>query len=411
MGDTTEAKLRQTLSQPDEAATAGRRTFVAIIWSSVALSFAAHVAEASGVVPVLLAAALITMLGCWLHAVFRIHDGDTTTRRTVALMLGATAIFVALVSIDSAYLGVLFGLFTLVFVWTADDRTAMGLSLIVTLCWVGAWLYHDLPTGALATPFLVWITLVAIQQVQSRVASQSASRRDLLEEIQRTRTQLKDEQRRRGALEERERVAGEIHDTLAQGFTSIVLLSEATHARIHSLPTPQVAETLALVEQVARDNLVAARRLVEARPPAELEGRSLIQALQVTAASFESRTGIDCSVTTQADLSDLHLRHAEVAAALVRVTQEALANAAKYAHPSCVSIEAGIDEVDGSVQLMITDDGIGFDTADGPTPIAGGTGGHGIALMRKRLAALDGELRVQSSPGHGTTVSAAVPAS
>jgi len=235
------------------------------------------------------------------------------------------------------------------------------------------------------------------------IHEQSEQRQRLLEELEAARGELAASERRAGVLAERQRLAREIHDTLAQGFASIVTLSEA--ARAQARISPQAAmRRLEEAGQVARASLGEARRAIWALRPEVLEHGSLGRALGELATEFGAQTGID---TQAAVTGGEHELAPEAQEALLRVAQEALANVRKHARAHRVRLT--LSYLDDATLLDVRDDGVGFDPA---APVGNGPGGgFGLAGMRERLAAHGGTLTVEAAPGQGTTVAAALPRS
>ena len=240
--------------------------------------------------------------------------------------------------------------------------------------------------------------LVAMMQA---IDEQSEQRRRLLEELESARGELAAAERRAGMLAERQRLAREIHDTLAQGFASIVTLSEA--ARAQARGSPEVAmRRLEEAGQVARSSLAEARRAIWALRPAALERGSLGHALGELAAEFGSQTGIEAHSAVTGEEADLGPAAQE---AWLRVAQEALANVRKHARAHRVQLT--LSYLDDATLLDVRDDGTGFDPA---APARNGSGGgFGLAGMRERLAAHGGTLTIETAPGQGTSVAAALP--
>ncbi len=120
------------------------------------------------------------------------------------------------------------------------------------------------------------------------ITEQAERRAVLIDELERTRAELATTEHARGVLAERERLAREIHDTLAQSFTSILTLSQAAEV---TLPPNATAarEQLALIEKTAREGLAEARALVEAAGPVELLDASLAEAVERVVARFGER--------------------------------------------------------------------------------------------------------------------------
>ncbi len=196
------------------------------------------------------------------------------------------------------------------------------------------------------------------------VVGQSAERARLITELEATQAELSEAHTRQGAADERERMAREIHDTLAQGFASIIVLAEAREL----VGSPQ--------------------------RPGQAAAGSVAQTLRRTLDRFAEDTGL----TVDADLADLECDQ-QTRIALLRCTQESLANVRKHARASTVGVVLARQPY--GVELEITDDGTGF--------VVESSSGFGLDGMRKRLAELGGRLTVTSSLGDGTRVLALIP--
>ncbi len=375
-----------------------------ILWISTAISFGSHLSEESDGTRLTTGLALVVGLAVWLHGIHRIHrwDGRMPVWRTVAMLLGVYVVLGAQLSLSSVYFAMLFGVFSVTFAFCDRVPVAVGLSLIVTVLWTWAWLFWGLPTGGVLTPWLVWGLINVINLFVTRVSDQADEQARLIDELEATRAQLAVAERQRGTLDERQRLAAEIHDTLAQGFTSIVVLSQAT--RMQGDAPDSVDRSLGLIEDTARSNLNEARRLVDALRPASLDGRSLTDALAAAAERVAQRTGATTSIESSGDDSALG---GDLDVVLLRVAQEALANIEKHAGASHIALQ--LDITNDAVVLSIEDDGSGFDP-DGPRPLADpSSGGHGLGLMAERLDAVGGTVSVKPAPGRGTTVRAEIP--
>ncbi|HZU14896.1 MAG TPA: GAF domain-containing sensor histidine kinase [Chloroflexota bacterium] len=210
------------------------------------------------------------------------------------------------------------------------------------------------------------------------------------------RARLAEESARLARAEERERIAREIHDTLAQGLTAIALQIEAALPDL--LDEPEKAR--ARLEQalaVTRDSLEEARRSVLYLRTTPLAGRPLTDALTALARRFTHDTGIRVAV----DASSCGQLPVPVEGELFRIAQEALANVRSHADARQVLMT--LHQRDRRIVLSIRDDGAGFDAA------ATGEGRHGIVGMRERARLLGGYLRIRTRGGMGTTVTASVP--
>ncbi|MFH8801933.1 sensor histidine kinase [Streptomyces sp. NPDC017936] len=228
------------------------------------------------------------------------------------------------------------------------------------------------------------------------VVAQSAERARLIEELERTQAELSEAHQRQGAADERERMARDIHDTLAQGFASIIVLAEAARAGMADDPG-RSAQQLRSIESTARENLAEARELVGSagQPgPGRVVSGSVARTLRRTLDRFVEDTGL----AVDADLADLECDQ-QTRIALLRCTQESLANVRKHARASTVGVV--LVRRPYGVELEITDDGTGF--------VAEESTGFGLDGMHKRLAELGGRLTVTSSVGDGTRILATIP--
>jgi two-component system, NarL family, sensor kinase len=202
------------------------------------------------------------------------------------------------------------------------------------------------------------------------------------------------------ALEERNRIAREIHDTLAQGLAAIALHLEAAQALAATRPDAapaQIDRALAL----ARDNMEEARRSVLDLRAAPLAGRNLAEALRALGQEFAADAGIPIQVLVDPRLGRLP---SALETGLYRITQEALTNIRKHAGPAAATVTLRREA--GGVRLTIDDTGAGFDPA---AVAAGPTGGFGLTGMRERAHLLAGRLEISSAPGHGARVEVTAP--
>ena len=200
------------------------------------------------------------------------------------------------------------------------------------------------------------------------------------------------------AVEERNRLAREIHDTLAQGLTAITLHLEAAQALAERKPEAaqrKIAQALGL----ARTNLEEARRSVLNLRAAPLEGRTLPEALKLLAQQFVEETGI--VVTTALDTQSRLSSPRETG--LYRIVQEALSNVRKHASAGRVHIH--LQQTQAELRLVIEDDGTGFEP-EHVTPTA--TSGFGITGMSERAHLLGGKLTIHSAIGTGTRVTVSI---
>ena len=211
--------------------------------------------------------------------------------------------------------------------------------------------------------------------------------------------------RQAGVLRERQRMAQEIHDTLAQGFTSIVMNLEAAEG---ILP-PDAAQARHYLDQArhtARESLTEARRLVWALRPEALKSATLPEALGRLTERWSEESCITADVTVTGSPRPLS---PEIETTLFRMAQEALANVRKHARASRVALT--LSYMGGCVALDARDDGIGFDPFQASAEARDRTsGGFGLKGMRERVEQAGGSLSVESTPGEGTTLAVELPA-
>ncbi len=213
------------------------------------------------------------------------------------------------------------------------------------------------------------------------------------------RARLFERSTRLGAVEERNRLAREIHDTLAQGLTATGLQLESAEALLDDVSGAERArEPLRRALSLTRSNLDEARRSVLDLRAAPLEGRSLPEALKTLVDRWEVETGVN---TRFKAINGSHPLPPRVEVALYRVCQEALTNVARHADASRVTVR--LVAAPDQVRLVVQDDGRGFD------PSRARDDRHGIVGMRERVAMIGGSLEVQSSSNGGTRVEVEVP--
>ncbi|RCG30883.1 sensor histidine kinase [Sphaerisporangium album] len=235
----------------------------------------------------------------------------------------------------------------------------------------------------------------------SRIIDQSAERAELIEELRASRAQVERLSRERGALAERQRLAGEIHDTLAQGFTSIIMLIQAAEAQADP------SRHLALAVRTARENLEEARGLITALTPAPLDGSTLEEALGRIASRLGEELGVPVTFAAEGASHPVP-PGAEVV--LIRAAQEALANVRRHAAASSARVALRYGE--RAVVLRVADDGVGFATeADATSDAAGPAAarGYGLRAMRARVEQAGGTLEIASAPGKGTELTVRLP--
>ncbi|KNY07992.1 sensor histidine kinase [Microbacterium sp. GCS4] len=238
-------------------------------------------------------------------------------------------------------------------------------------------------TCGLSTAFSLalglWIT---------RIAEWGVQRQRLLAELTAAQAGLETASREAGAMAERARLARDVHDTIAQSLTSIVMLAE--RARVDGSPA-----ALGLIEDAARDALLEARALVAETSPAPAAD-SLSEALRRLAERLTRETGV--RVTVRA--SDAALSR-DVQVVLLRCAQEGLANVRKHSGAASATIDLTVDD---QARLRLRDDGRGLGGVSIDDDL-----GFGLAGMRDRVALVGGTLAVADGADGGTALTVDVP--
>jgi signal transduction histidine kinase len=341
--------------------------------------------------------ALAALVLAWFTIGIR-ADGNTVA---AVIFIGVLAVAV---SVGVAYLPIMATLQAIAYplVWTLLNRTRNAIigNIVVALAvGIGFITYLGVSPEAIAETiasvglsllfslaFGLWITQI------SRLSEQ---RHLLVTQLHATRDELAAVSRDAGVSSERERLAREIHDTIAQDLTGLVLVAQRARRELVTNNTAATAEQLELIEQSARAALAETRALVASSAPVGLTSEGISAALERLAERYSRETQV--LVTVNATELPTIARETEVV--VLRCAQEALANVRKHAKASRATIE--ILALGGDVTLSIMDDGIGFDTVSAHT-------GFGLDGMSERLALVHGKLDVHSSEA-GTTVRATIP--
>lgn len=358
-------------------------------------------------------------------------------------LIGFAAVWGAAVAVSAEFVWLAFLLWLLAGhllpMWWALGFSALVYAVVV----VAPVLHHGTTSYAnIFGPLIGGIFAFGISRGYLQLLHDAAEREALVDSLTQARQEaelLQGElalaQRQSGAMGERARIARDIHDTVAQGLSSIRLIAHAasgsTAARgpeaggsgsaptppgspeaatpPAALPGPSDAAPGALerIEQLAGESLGDVRRIIAALTPAELEASALSEALE----RLVDRFAHDHSAAIRAQLHvDEALPHLPVGVevALLRVAQSALANVRQHAHASRVDVT--LSAAGGGVRLDVRDDGIGFAAdkwrAEGAAP---GSASYGLRLMRERLHDLGGGLDIESAIGEGCAISAYLP--
>lgn len=284
--------------------------------------------------------------------------------------------------------------------WSAIDSTRLAVVANVALALaVSAGFVISLgttPDAIAQTVVIEGISLVgslALGIWITQIAHLSHERKQLLDDLTEAQEQLAALNRETGITSERERLAREIHDTIAQDLTGLVMLTQRAQRELAAGRTSEAAGHLGVLEEGARNALAETRALVASAAPVGLAG-GIVDAMQRLAERFSRETG----VTVGVEADDLPPLERDTEVVLLRIAQEGLANVRKHSRAESAVIELRV--AGGSVQLTVRDDGVGFDREKA-------TNGFGLSGMRDRLALVGGTLDVSSDDG--TTLVARLP--
>lgn len=343
-------------------------------------------------------AACVVLAGVYLTGV-RTPVVHSSVRAGAVWLAALGAVWAALLVVSPDGLWIAFPLY---FLELHLLRLRWGVAAVaVTACAaIGGFLGHSgaVTPGAFLGPLLGGAVAVATVLGYQALYRESERRRELIEELITTRAELAAAERSAGILAERERLAREIHDTLAQGLSSIQLLLRAAE---RGLPEGSPAlPHIGRAREAAQENLAEARRFVRALTPPDLEYGSLPAALERLCSGAPgprvrfSLSGAPRPLPTPYEV------------ALLRIAQSALANVVR--HAGAGRAEITLTFMDSSVTLDIVDDGKGFDPGAASRALSDG-GGFGLPAMRSRAETLSGLFTVESAPGQGTAVAVTLP--
>ncbi|MEU1918128.1 sensor histidine kinase [Streptomyces massasporeus] len=370
-------------------------TYFALIWVAT-VAYVLATERPGWPLRAVAAALLVPLVPLYVVAGRRLIRGDPPDQRqAIGYLAAALALFLPSAVLAGETRVLTFALIPQCFM-TLRLRSALVAVAVMNLVPVAGWALLWWP-GARELAFDVLFSVVTLVFSVAvgiwiiRIIEQSQERAELIAELDASRHELGRLSEAHGALAERERLAREIHDTLAQGFTSLVMLIQAVEAELdHDVPAAR--RHLRLMDETARLNLAEARALVAGGAPADLDGASLPDALRRLAARHDAVLEVTGPVRTLP-------AGPEVVA--LRACQEALANARKHAG-SPVTVGVSLAYADDSLTVSVRDGGRGFDA----TAVSGG---YGLAGLRARAAEVGGTAEVRSSPGDGTLVTVRLP--
>lgn len=272
---------------------------------------------------------------------------------------------------------------------------------------VGIQFPQGLTFGGVMGPVVSALVTVAIFYAFDRLHAINMERAALIRELMETRQQLAETERAAGVAGERQRIAHEIHDTLAQGLSSIQMLLHAANRDLDAIGgagnVDKARERIDLARHTAADNLQEARAMIAALQPVALSQTSLVGALERMSEGFAAAGELDIEVESDGMVHQLPMK---LEAVLLRIAQGAVGNVAKHANATRARITVTYE--DKGVRVDVVDNGDGFDLAAVQSRPAG-LGHIGLAAMKRRAEEVGGEVVIESTPGHGTAVSVSVP--
>lgn len=210
-------------------------------------------------------------------------------------------------------------------------------------------------------------------------------------------SRVADVSRAAAVVAERNRLARDIHDTLGQGFTGVIVQLEAAEdAKLRGLE-PEASEHLRRAKALARESLQEARRSVHALRPHALDGGTLCQAIESLLHQMTQSRGMRAEFLLAGEPRPLRPEWEEN---LYRIFQELLTNVVRHARAQHVVARFSFEP--NEVRLDVRDDGAGFDPAHG-------SDGHGLVGVRERVEEMGGQLAVRTALGAGTTIMISLP--
>ena len=321
----------------------------------------------------------------------------------LAWLIALTVVWIADILVASAGIYLLFVLF---FLYLRVLGMVWGSISVIfgNAVSVGIQIPQGLTFGGVMGPVVSALVTVAIFYAFTRLHEINTERTALIRELMETREQLAETERAAGVAGERQRIAHEIHDTLAQGLSSIQMLLHAANRDLDGdINVDKARERIGLARQTAADNLQEARAMIAALQPAALSQTSLVGALDRMAQGFAAAADLNIEVEADGEVTQLPMK---LEAVLLRIAQGAVGNVAKHAQATRARITVSYS--DDAVRVDIVDNGVGFDVKAVESRPAG-LGHIGLAAMKRRAEEVSGEVVIESSPGNGTAVSVSVP--
>jgi signal transduction histidine kinase len=229
------------------------------------------------------------------------------------------------------------------------------------------------------------------------IIQKSEERRRLIADLEATRATLAQAEFDAGILHERQRLAGELHDTIIQGLIAVITNLEAAESTRDPAAS---AQHIANARAIARADLSEARRFIWMAETEAIDTLRLVKNLRSAVESWSQSAAVPATFRVIGDEEARTVPH-QLAHALLRILHEAQANIAR--HASATQVNVTLSLMPGIVLLDINDNGRGFM----PSTVAGS--GFGLGNMRRRVEALGGQFTMESEPGSGTTIAVEFP--
>ncbi|MBG6225295.1 signal transduction histidine kinase [Arthrobacter sp. CAN_A2] len=369
-----------------------------VVLAAVVLARAVLVpTDASGVVVVL--TVLLAVVYC-LGAVVLRPARPIPNARASAWLGALSVLWLILLALgpDAAYL-----VFPLFFLYLHLLGRWWGSAAIVvsTSVAVGALGIHSGWTvGGVVGPFVGAGVALLIGLGYQALAREAGQREALVRELLETQGRLAATEHEAGVLAERARLAREIHDTVAQGLSSIQML---LHAAERLDPDRPGMEHVRLARETAAAGLADTRRFIRELTPPDLDDDGLGGALRRLATTQWATQGLDVRVR----VSDTVVLPMHLQTALLRIAQGAIANVLQHANATTATITLAVD--DGVLRFAVVDDGTGFDPGELTRDTARTSDSFGLQSTRERVQQLGGTLLLDAATGHGTSLTVELP--
>ena len=362
----------------------------------------ALLADAPTEVPVtILAVAFLAWYGAGVAAAHR----HFPTWARVVWLVALLGLWVAMsfLTPDAAFLA-----FPLFFLELHVLEAPIAVPLVVITFGLSVWgaaSHLGFEVGTILGPLISAGVAIVIGLGYRAMSRETSDRQALILDLLATREELAAASREAGTLAERERLAREIHDTVAQGLSSIQML---LHAAERDVDDERTREKLRLARETAAENLGETRRFIRELTPPSLDEQTLPAALRRLADAVNEQAQQSGSATrvvfrTSGDPVMLPMA---VDATLLRIAQGSLANVLR--HSDAARGEMTLSYLGDEVALDVVDDGVGFDPRAAQREEVDGIA-FGLRAMRQRAERQGGSIEIESAPGEGTAVSVRIP--